>query len=129
KNPCIVLAIIGKPRDQQAIQTRKELYEWLSSGGYKVFIDDRLAAILDEIPQNLFASLVELGKNEDLAIVVGGDGKMLGAARILLRFDVPVIGVNPVSYTQLTLPNTLPVFTFRVCPSCYKNSHCNNNCV
>ncbi|EGQ8956403.1 NAD(+) kinase [Vibrio parahaemolyticus] len=94
KNPCNVIAIIGKPRDQQAIQTHKELYEWLTSEGYKVFIDDRLAAILDEIPQNHFASLVELGKNADLAIVVGGDGNMLGAARILSRFDVPVIGVN-----------------------------------
>ncbi|EJE8154856.1 NAD(+) kinase [Vibrio alginolyticus] len=94
KNPCNVIAIIGKPRDQQAIQTHKELYQWLTSEGYKVFIDDRLAAILDEIPQSQFASLVELGKNADLAIVVGGDGNMLGAARILSRFDVPVIGVN-----------------------------------
>lgn len=94
KNPCNVIAIIGKPRDQQAIQTHRELYEWLTSEGYQVFIDDRLAAILDEIPQNQFASLVELGKNADLAIVVGGDGNMLGAARILSRFDVAVIGVN-----------------------------------
>lgn len=94
KNPCNVIAIIGKPRDQQAIQTHRELYEWLISEGYQVFIDDRLAAILDEIPQNQFASLVELGKNADLAIVVGGDGNMLGAARILSRFDVAVIGVN-----------------------------------
>ncbi|MGI3104793.1 NAD(+) kinase [Vibrio alginolyticus] len=94
KNPCNVIAIIGKPRDQQAIQTHKELYQWLTSEGYRVFIDDRLAAILDDIPQSQFASLVELGKNADLAIVVGGDGNMLGAARILSRFDVPVIGVN-----------------------------------
>jgi NAD+ kinase len=94
KNPCNVIAIIGKPRDQQAIQTHRELHQWLTSEGYKVFIDDRLAAILDEIPQKQFASLVELGKIADLAIVVGGDGNMLGAARILSRFDVPVIGVN-----------------------------------
>ncbi|CAM3053502.1 NAD(+) kinase [Vibrio mytili] len=94
KNPCNVIAIIGKPRDQQAIQTHKELYQWLTAEGYKVFIDDRLAAILDDIPSSQFASLVELGKNADLAIVVGGDGNMLGAARILSRFDVAVIGVN-----------------------------------
>ncbi len=94
KNPCNVIAIIGKPRDQQAIQTHRELYQWLTSEGYKVFIDDRLAAILDEIPQKQFASILELGRSADLAIVVGGDGNMLGAARILSRFDVPVIGVN-----------------------------------
>ena len=38
--------------------------------------------------------LVQLGEQADLAIVVGGDGNMLGAARVLSRFDVAVIGVN-----------------------------------
>jgi Predicted sugar kinase len=38
--------------------------------------------------------VVELGKQADLAIVVGGDGHMLGAARVLARYNVPVIGVN-----------------------------------
>lgn len=38
--------------------------------------------------------LVELGEQCDLAIVVGGDGNMLGAARTLSRFDIAVIGVN-----------------------------------
>ena len=94
KKPFEVIAIIGKPRDQQAIQTHKELYQWLSSEGYQVFVDDRLASILDDIPKKHFSSLIELGKRADLAIVVGGDGNMLGAARILSRFDISVIGVN-----------------------------------
>ncbi|PMH37529.1 NAD(+) kinase [Vibrio sp. 10N.286.49.B3] len=94
KKPFDVIAIIGKPRDQQAIQTHKELFHWLTSEGYEVFIDDRLVHILDDIPQDRFASLVKLGQQADLAIVVGGDGNMLGAARILSRFDISVIGVN-----------------------------------
>lgn len=94
KKPFEVIAIIGKPRDKQAIQTHKELYQWLTSLGYPVFIDDRLADILPEIPETQFATLLELGKKADLAIVVGGDGNMLGAARVLSRFDVSVIGVN-----------------------------------
>ncbi|WPC73389.1 NAD(+) kinase [Vibrio porteresiae] len=94
KKPFEVIAIIGKPRDKQAIQTHKELYQWLTSLGYPVFIDDRLSDILPEIPETQFASLLELGKKADLAIVVGGDGNMLGAARVLSRFDVSVIGVN-----------------------------------
>lgn len=49
---------------------------------------------MDDIPQEHFSSLIELGKRADLAIVVGGDGNMLGAARILSRFDISVIGVN-----------------------------------
>lgn len=94
KKPFEVIAIIGKPRDQQAIQTHRELYTWLKSEGYQVLIDDRLSEILDDLPQQDFASLIRLGNVADLAIVVGGDGNMLGAARVLSRFNVRVIGVN-----------------------------------
>ncbi|WP_428774270.1 NAD(+) kinase [Vibrio sp.] len=94
KKPFEVLAIIGKPRDQQAIHTHRELYNWLSSEGYRVYIDDRLKDILNDIPSTSFASMIELGRVADLAIVVGGDGNMLGAARVLSRFDTCVIGVN-----------------------------------
>ncbi|WP_282178050.1 NAD(+) kinase [Vibrio nereis] len=94
KKPFEVIAIIGKPRNQQAIQTHRELYTWLKSEGYQVFIDDRLIEILNDIPAEDFASLIQLGKAADLAIVVGGDGNMLGAARVLSRFDISVIGVN-----------------------------------
>lgn len=89
-----VIAIIGKPRDQKAIQTHQELYSWLTSEGYRVLIDDRLSEILTEIPTDQFANLTALGQQADLAIVVGGDGNMLGAARVLSRFDISVIGVN-----------------------------------
>ncbi|KEY91674.1 inorganic polyphosphate/ATP-NAD kinase [Candidatus Photodesmus blepharus] len=89
-----VIAIVGEPRNQQAIQTHKELYPWLTSIGYQVFVDDRLKEILHSIPRKYFANLTELGKKADLAIVVGGDGNMLGAARVLSRFDICVIGVN-----------------------------------
>ncbi|MGD8109658.1 NAD(+) kinase [Vibrio sp. TRT 21S02] len=94
KKPFEVIAIIGKPRDQQAIQTHRELYAWLTEQNYQVFIDDRLKEILDDIPADRFASLIELGHSADLGIVVGGDGNMLGAARVLSRFDISVIGVN-----------------------------------
>lgn len=94
KNSFEVIAIIGKPRDQQAIQTHKELYLWLTALGKSVFIDDRLREILTDIHPDRFASLIELGNKADLAIVVGGDGNMLGAARVLSRFDISVIGVN-----------------------------------
>jgi NAD+ kinase len=35
-----------------------------------------------------------IGANVDLAIVIGGDGSLLSAARTLVRHDCPVIGVN-----------------------------------
>ncbi len=94
KNPFSVIAIIGKPRNQQAIQTHMELFRWLTSLGKTVLIDDRLRDLLLDISSEHFASLIELGRSADLAIVVGGDGNMLGAARVLSRFDISVIGVN-----------------------------------
>lgn len=94
KKPFNVLAIIGKPRDQQAIQTHKDIYHWLTALGYTVLIDDRLQEVLPDLPAEHFASLIALGQQADLAIVVGGDGNMLGAARVLSRFDIAVIGVN-----------------------------------
>ena len=39
-------------------------------------------------------TLAEIGQQADLAVVVGGDGNMLGAARTLARYDIKVIGVN-----------------------------------
>lgn len=97
-----VVAIIGKPRAQQAIQTHIELFTWLTSRGYQVFVDNRLTELLRDIPSKHFVSLVEIGQRADLAIVVGGDGNMLGAARVLSRFDIAVIGVNRGSLGFLT---------------------------
>ena len=36
----------------------------------------------------------ELGRACDLAVVVGGDGTMLGIARTLARYNVPMVGIN-----------------------------------
>lgn len=87
------IALIGKPRNPEALQTHKSLYDWLISKGYEVLVDHRLANDLD-VPKNALCDLLTIGDKANLAIVVGGDGNMLGAARVLSRFDVAVIGVN-----------------------------------
>ncbi|MFV0576880.1 MAG: NAD(+) kinase [Vibrio sp.] len=102
QKPFNQIAIIGKPRNHKAVQTHKELYHWLIEQGYEVLVDDRLIDILGDIPKSAFTSLLNIGKKADLAIVVGGDGNMLGAARILSRFDISVIGVNRGSLGFLT---------------------------
>jgi NAD+ kinase len=40
------------------------------------------------------ADLPEIGQRANLAVVMGGDGTMLGAARYLAPYGVPLIGVN-----------------------------------
>lgn len=87
------IALIGKPRNPDALQTHKGLYDWLCNQGYDVLVDHRLAGELD-VPATALCDLLTIGDKADLAIVVGGDGNMLGAARVLSRFDIAVIGVN-----------------------------------
>ncbi len=87
------VALIGRPRNPDALQTHHSLFQWLQQKGHTVLVDRRLQEELD-FPIECFRTLVELGEQADLAIVVGGDGNMLSAARVLARFDISVIGVN-----------------------------------
>lgn len=60
--------------------------------GFDILVEERVAHEIG--PHSKSVDLLELGEKCDLAIVVGGDGNMLGAARVLARFDIGVIGVN-----------------------------------
>ncbi|MFO6424302.1 NAD(+) kinase [Motilimonas sp. KMU-193] len=87
------IGLIGKPNHLGANQTLKALHSYLRQRNYRVIIETLVAAELD-IADVESMSVDELGHHVDLAIVVGGDGNMLGAARILSQHDVAVIGVN-----------------------------------
>lgn len=87
------IGLIGKANHDATMDTVTSLYSHLKTGGYDIIFEDNVASyIADETVEA--CDLVELGKRCDLVIVVGGDGNMLGAARVLSRFDVAVIGVN-----------------------------------
>ena len=51
-------------------------------------------AITLELPFEHLATLEEIGRRAQLAIVIGGDGNMLGRARVLAKYDIPLIGIN-----------------------------------
>ncbi len=87
------IGLIGKPHHAGANKTLTALHTCLVKQGYRVIVEERVSHELNIHPIEAM-DLVELGQHVDLAIVVGGDGNMLGAARVLCRFDVAVIGVN-----------------------------------
>lgn len=87
------IGLIGKPNHLGANKTLIALYNYLKAAGYRIIVDNRIAEQAD-FEDVEYMQLADLGKACDLAIVVGGDGYMLGAARTLSRFDVAVIGVN-----------------------------------
>lgn len=93
-SPFKTIGLIGKPNHEGAALTLHRLYTFLQALGFDVLVEERVGAQIESIENNLLRNLVQLGEQCDLAIVVGGDGNMLGAARVLSRFDVAVIGVN-----------------------------------
>lgn len=89
-----IVGIIGYPRHLTVFSTHKRLYTWLRSKGYKVIFENKIAKKLRLRGTYSTATIEEIGKHAGLAIIVGGDGNMLGAARILVNYDIKVIGIN-----------------------------------
>ncbi|NBN75001.1 NAD(+) kinase [Proteus sp. G2615] len=87
------IGIVGHPRHPEALSTHEMLYHWLQAQGYDVIIDTQVAQEL-KLGNAQTGDLTQVGKAADLVIVVGGDGNMLGAARVLSRYNIKVIGVN-----------------------------------
>jgi len=87
------IGLIGKPQHSEALQTLTSLFKFLQARGHSIIVDRRLSGQLN-LPTVKYDDLVGIGDKCNLAIVVGGDGYMLGAARVLARFDISVIGVN-----------------------------------
>lgn len=69
------------------------LISFLHDSGLDIVVDENLQSLLHKTPCT-FLSTKEIGTYSDLVIVVGGDGSLLGAARMLARRDVPVLGIN-----------------------------------
>lgn len=88
-----VIGLIGKPDHQGAITTIETLYHFLKEQGYQVLIEYSVAQSVT-LPGAAIEKITDIGEKANLAIVVGGDGYMLGAARVLACYDIDVIGVN-----------------------------------
>ncbi|QYK00451.1 NAD(+) kinase [Shewanella psychrotolerans] len=86
------IGLIGKPHHTGTHKTLKRLHHWLTMQGLDVYVEERIATEIGTHVKSV--DLLQIGEYCDLAIVVGGDGNMLGAARVLARFDIGVIGVN-----------------------------------
>jgi len=87
------IGLIGKPHHEGANATIKVLYDYLLKNNYNVLVENTIASSLEFNAINI-GTITEIGEQADLAIVVGGDGYMLGAARVLACYDIGVIGVN-----------------------------------
>jgi NAD+ kinase len=87
------IGVITKPQAESAQQTLLSLFDFLKSQNVKVMIDEQIPDAIN-IYNFSKVSRDEIGKQCDLAIVVGGDGTILNAVRSLSQAHVPLLGVN-----------------------------------
>ena len=87
------VAVFVKPTEIMVVPLQA-LIKVIEACGAEVFLCERSAASLKGRSNRPGHPRAELGAMCDLAIVLGGDGTMLGVARDLAGFDIPIIGVN-----------------------------------
>ncbi len=85
------VALIGKQTPQIA-ESLRALREFLLGRGCEVLVERETARSVGD--GEAAADYERIGREADLAIVVGGDGTMLSAARNLVRHGVPLAGIN-----------------------------------
>ena len=91
--PFSTIALVGRYASAAIAEPLARLAGFLAGRGHRVVLDAETARFTP-LPGFPTAPLAELGREANLAIVVGGDGTMLSIARRLARFDVPLIGIN-----------------------------------
>jgi NAD+ kinase len=86
-------ALVGKYQAQGIRPVLEEIGRYLVQQGLKVSLE-RETALATGITAFESLGIDALGAQCDLAVVVGGDGTMLGIARQLAQHDVPLVGIN-----------------------------------
>jgi NAD+ kinase len=87
------VAIVGKYHAPGARNAVDEIAHFLHGEGCDVSLEQETAANTGLL-QYPALDVPAMGKACDLALVVGGDGTMLGIGRQLARYGVPLVGIN-----------------------------------
>ena len=87
------VALIGKFQAQGSRSALEHIAHYLGTKGCEVAIEQDTASNtgLTQFPT---LDAAAIGAQCDLALVVGGDGTMLGIGRRLAKFGIPLVGIN-----------------------------------
>ncbi|MDR0440753.1 MAG: NAD(+)/NADH kinase [Candidatus Accumulibacter sp.] len=95
--PPRTIALIGKYQSREIVESLSLLAKNLHDRGVEVLVDEATASLSGALAEPGMwtpCGRCEIGERADAAIVLGGDGTMLNAARHLARYRVPLVGVN-----------------------------------
>lgn len=87
------VALIGKYQAQGSRSALEDIAHFLGTQGCKVALEQDTATNtgLSQFPT---LDVAGIGQQCDLALVVGGDGTMLGVGRQLAQSGIPLVGIN-----------------------------------
>jgi NAD+ kinase len=98
--PLNTVALMGRQDSLEVAESIVALCHYLHAQGVVVLVETETAIetgrLLGAQSLNAYecADFTRIGDAVDLAIIVGGDGTLLHAARQLARFDIPLVGIN-----------------------------------
>lgn len=87
------IGIIGKHGDDRVVDAINDVCKFLTDKQFEVYLDKITSELTPELPYEVLERQ-DLGRTVDLAIIIGGDGTLLNAARSLVSHDIPLLGVN-----------------------------------
>ncbi len=117
------IGIVSKPLRENVPNVLAKLISWLKEKGKETILDEDTKSLIKYDGKSTRKS--DLPTNCDLIIVLGGDGTFLSVARLLVKTDVPVLGINLGSLgflTETTLSNM-----YRVLESVFEGNYDTDN--
>lgn len=87
------IGLIGKFGDPNVAGALNQIAAHLLQRQLRVLLDESSAQLIPDSGLEV-ASRAAIGEQCDLVVVMGGDGTMLNAARSLVDYDMPILGVN-----------------------------------
>jgi NAD+ kinase len=86
-----LIGIISKVNHPAAVELAIDIVEFLREKGIEVVCEDRMSGL---IAKEICRPAQKLIEQTDLLVVVGGDGTMLHACRMVGDMEIPILGIN-----------------------------------